>query len=102
MAEPSIHTPRAAGAEVQAAKAWHHRAVAADKHDVVGVLRSLLSQWEAGQPVGWDNATIPAYLEAMAAWLDSYQQAYVNTGRAVPGDGWTVFVAALQAAAFYE
>jgi len=46
--------------------------------------------------------TIPDYLEAMAAWLEGFEQVYVNTGRQVPTDGWTVFAGALQAAAIYE
>lgn len=48
---------------------------------------------------GWENSTIPAYLEAMAAWLEVYEQAYINTGRPVPADGWTVFAQAVRAAA---
>jgi hypothetical protein len=81
---------------------WQHFAVAADKHDVIEVLRRLLGQWDAGEPARWENATVPAYIEAMAAWLEGYEQSYINTGRAVPTDGWTVFAAALQAAAIYE
>jgi len=46
--------------------------------------------------------TVPAYIEAMAAWLESYEQVYINAGPSVPTDGWTVFAAALQAAAIYE
>jgi hypothetical protein len=76
--------------------------VAADKHDVIEVLRRLLGQWEAGEPARWENVTVPAYIEAMAAWLEGYEQVYINTGRQIPTDGWTVFAAALQAAAIYE
>ena len=46
--------------------------------------------------------TVPAYIEAMAAWLEGYEHVYINAGRAVPTDGWTVFAAAVQAAAIYE
>jgi len=46
--------------------------------------------------------TVPAYLEAMAAWLEVYEQALINTGRPVPEDGWTVFAKAVRAAAVYE
>lgn len=49
-----------------------------------------------------ENVTIPAYLEAMAACLDGYEQAYNNTGRTAATDGWSVFASALQAAAIYE
>jgi hypothetical protein len=74
----------------------------ADKDDVIEVLHGLLAEWSAAAPERWENLTIPAYLEAMAAWLEVYEQAYVNTGRQVPSDGWTVFAAALQAASIYE
>jgi hypothetical protein len=47
--------------------------VAADKLDVIEVLRWLLAQWESGAPARWENVTVPAYLEAMAAWLDGYE-----------------------------
>jgi hypothetical protein len=83
------------------ARTWQHFVVTTDKHDVVGVLHSLLAQWETG-PARWENVTIPAYIEAMAAWLEGYEHVYTNTGRPVPTDGWTVFAAALQAAAIYE
>ena len=72
------------------------------KEHVIEVLHGLLSEWHAGAPERWENVTIPDYLEAMAAWLEGFEQVYVNTGRQVPTDGWTVFAGALQAAAIYE
>ena len=81
---------------------WQHFRVAADKHDVIEVVHRLLAEWNAGTPERWQNVTIPAYLEAIAAWLDGYEHAYVNTGRTVPTDGWGVFASALQAAVIYE
>jgi hypothetical protein len=38
----------------------------------------------------------------MAAWLKEYEQSYINTGRPVPEDGWTIFAQAVRAAAVYE
>jgi len=38
----------------------------------------------------------------MAAWLEVYEQAFINTGRQVPEDGWAVFAHAVRAAAAYE
>jgi hypothetical protein len=73
-----------------------------DKETVIEVLLGLLAEWNAGTTKRWENVTIPAYLEAMAAWLEGFEQVYINTGRQVPSDGWTVFAAALQAAAIYE
>jgi hypothetical protein len=66
------------------------------------VLHALLAEWHAGAPKRWENMTIPDYFEAMAAWLEGFEQVYVKTGRQVPADGWTVFAAALEAAAIYE
>jgi hypothetical protein len=81
---------------------WEHFAVPAQKHDDIEVLQMLVAQWEAGAPERWENVTVPAYIEPMAAWPEHYEQAYINTDRAVPTDGWAVFAAALQAAAIYE
>lgn len=70
--------------------------------------RSLLyctSSFPSGalaRPTVGENWTIPEYLAAMAAWLELYEQAYINTERPVPADGWTIFAQALQAAAVYE
>jgi hypothetical protein len=72
------------------------------KEHVVEVLHRLLAEWDACAPTGWENVTIPDYLAAMAAWLEGFEQVYVNTGRPIPGDGWPVFAAALQAPAIYE
>lgn len=46
--------------------------------------------------------TVPAYLEAIAAWLEVYEQAFINRGRPVPEGGRTVFAKAVSAAAAYE
>ena len=72
------------------------------KFGVIAVLRQLVSDWRAGPPDHWENWTIPAYLEAMAAWLEVYEQAYINTERPIPTGGWTVFGQALEAAVAYE
>jgi hypothetical protein len=91
----TLPRPRASGL-------WQHFRVAAHKHDVIEVVYRLLAEWGAGTPERWQNVTIPAYLEAMAAWLDGYEHTYVNSGRTVPTDSRGVFASALQAAAIYE
>jgi hypothetical protein len=73
-----------------------------DKQQVIAVLEQLVSQWGAGPPADWENTSIPEYLEAMAAWLRSYERAYLNMGEPVPADGWAVFAQALRAAVIYE
>jgi hypothetical protein len=72
------------------------------REPVLAVIRDLRSDWENGQPDAWENWTIPQYLDAMGAWLEVYEQAYINNGQPVPNDGWAVFAAALRAGAFYE
>jgi hypothetical protein len=61
---------------------------------------SLDARSERGD--SWENVTLPAFLEAMAAWLRSYEHAYMNTGRPVPEDVWEVVAAAVRAATIYE
>jgi hypothetical protein len=72
------------------------------RDDVVATLRRLRNEWADGEPEGWKHWTIPGYLDAMAAWLEVFENAYTNSGRAVPTDGWEVFNAALNAAAICE
>jgi hypothetical protein len=72
------------------------------KSEVIAALRQLASEWRAGPPDDSENWTVPAYLEAMAAWLEVYEQSYVNSKRPVPANGWTVFAQAVRAAAVYE
>lgn len=91
------------GCVTTAANFWHDLIVSAEgKPEVIAALRQLVSEWRAGPPDGWENLTIPEYLEAMAAWLEVCEHAYINTGRSVPVDGWTVFAQAVRAAAVYE
>jgi hypothetical protein len=90
------------GCVTTAANFWHDLIVSAEgKPEVIAALRQLVSEWRAGPPDGWENWTIPAYLEAMAR-LEVYEHAYINTGRPVPVDGWTVFAQTVGAAAVYE
>lgn len=60
----------------------------------------LVDCFDVGVP-DWENATLPAYLEALAAWLRDSDGFYSNQGREVP-DGWRVMADALQAATNYE
>ncbi len=74
---------------------------------VLKTIYELLDDWKgpAHDPVpppDWENWTIPQFLEAMAAWLDVYEQAWRNRGEQPPTDGWVVFEAALRMGAYYE
>ena len=72
------------------------------RQEVIAALEQLRDEWAAGPPGRWENWTIPEYLGAMAGWLSSYEQAFVNSGQPVPADGWAVFAHAVRAAAIYE
>ncbi|MFE0255799.1 hypothetical protein [Streptomyces sp. NPDC059010] len=51
----------------------------------------------------WENADLPSFLEALAAWIDGADGWYSNTARELPAGGdWTFFARALQAATVYE
>jgi hypothetical protein len=78
-----------------------------DRDDVVATINRLLSDWTGPDhdpvpPQDWENWTIPQFLEAMSAWLGSYENAWVNRGEPPPTDGWVVFRHALEAGARYE
>jgi hypothetical protein len=66
-------------------------------------ITQLLSEWDGeSPPPSWENWTIPTFLEAMGAWLGSYENAWTNVGEVPPTDGWLVFAQALEAGARYE
>jgi hypothetical protein len=68
---------------------------------VLAAIEHLLVDCHDAQVPDWENATLPAYLEALAAWLRDSDGFYANQGREVP-DGWHVMADALQAATIYE
>jgi hypothetical protein len=65
-------------------------------------LEDLASEARSERRDSWENVTLPEFLEAMGAWLRSYEHAYINMGRPVPDDPWDVMAAALRAATVYE
>jgi hypothetical protein len=51
----------------------------------------------------WENQTLDSFLEAMARWIPSMNNAYRNTGRApVDQPTWRTFADILLAATIYE
>lgn len=65
---------------------------------IEGLRADLLSN--AGD---WENATLERYLEAMAAWVHSMDNAYKNTGRTFPNQpSWKMVAEILYAAKIYE
>ncbi|MET7845724.1 hypothetical protein ABZT45_45935 [Streptomyces sp. NPDC005356] len=72
------------------------------REDLAAFVRSLhRSHAEDGS--SWENADLPSFLEALAAWIDDADGWYSNTGREVPASGdWMFFARALRAATSYE
>jgi hypothetical protein len=71
---------------------------AADLVELITQMRSNL----IANPEDWENHTLGRFLEALAAWLDSFPAYYRNTGRAVPDPDWHFIAEALLAARIYE
>ena len=53
---------------------------------------------------GWENPDLGRYLDAMAAWLESADNCYRNTGRTIDSSkpSWQLFADILLAAKVYE
>ncbi|MEW2245918.1 hypothetical protein AB0907_01050 [Streptomyces sp. NPDC006975] len=74
----------------------------ASREDLAAFVRSLRRS-HAEDGGSWENADLPSFLEALAAWVDDADGWYRNTGRELPPDvDWTFFARALQAATVYE
>ncbi|MEU5707116.1 DUF7660 family protein [Streptomyces flaveolus] len=72
------------------------------REDLAAFVRSLHHS-HAEEGSSWENADLPSFLEALAAWIDDAEGWYSNTGRELPpGGDWTFFARALQAATVYE
>jgi hypothetical protein len=54
-------------------------------------------------PDGWENGSLPRYLEALAAWLHDMEGTYRNRGEALPEQpSWQTLGEILLAASIYE
>ncbi len=72
------------------------------RSDLVDFLHALRSNLE-GDPDGWENRSLDDYLDALARWLGSMEQLFINTGRPVPNDPtWQLMGRAVLAAKSYE
>lgn len=54
------------------------------------------------KPSGWENQTLPGFLEAMEAFVGSLDSYYMNRGENMPEINWNVFAVILEAASIYE
>ena len=71
------------------------------REEFVALVSKLGRGLEEGGP-HWENAALPAYLDALAAWVADSPGYYANRGEPVPSVDWQVFADALQAARSYE
>jgi hypothetical protein len=62
----------------------------------------LAYEWVDRQAPGWENVTVPDYVNALARWLHDSDGFYTNRGEEPPTDPWPVVRDALQAAVIYE
>ena len=70
--------------------------------DVAAFARSLLLDLKE-HPERWENADLPSYLEALAAWVEDMDGYYLNQGKPAPhGPSWQVMGDMLAAAGTYE
>ena len=65
-------------------------------------VRALTENLRA-HPSEWENATLPEFLEALAAWVEDLPGYFHNRGLAVPEPpDWRTFALVLSAARIYE
>jgi hypothetical protein len=74
----------------------------AGRDRLVASLQTLLAECADGPPPGWENTTLPRYLEALAGWLQGCEGYYANQGLPLPATGWEILRDALDAATVYE
>jgi len=74
-----------------------------DSREALAAFVRSLQRSHAEDGSSWENADLPSFLEALAAWVDDADGWYGNASRELPVSGdWTFFARALQAATIYE
>ena len=72
------------------------------RDDFVVFMRQLLRDWRQ-HPERWENASLEAYLEAIAAWVQDMDGYYGNRGKPMPKQlTWRGLGEILLAARVYE
>jgi hypothetical protein len=72
----------------------------AGRQKLLQAVEELQAELAAG--ADWENDTITRYLKGFGALLESIENAYLNTGREVPSDPWTVVTDVFRGARNYE
>ena len=70
--------------------------------DLAAFVEELAEGLRSGK-VMWENADLPSYLEAMAAWIADMDGYYANIGKSCPEEpSWRTLAEILLAASQYE
>jgi len=70
--------------------------------DFIGFLHTLRGQLQR-RPEEWENRDLPAYLDALTAWVEDMEGYYKNRGETVPDQPtWKTLGQILLAAKVYE
>ncbi len=70
-------------------------------NDLIAVITAMWSDLEAN-PESWENAELGVFLQAMASWLSTFPQVYVNLKEPIPEPDWKFVADCLRAARIYE
>ena len=65
------------------------------------MITALRSDLEAN-PEMWENPDLGRFLAAMAAWLSTFPQVYINLDKRIPEPDWKFVADCLRAARVYE
>jgi len=72
------------------------------REDLAAFVAELKADLDAN-PGDWENADLPSFLEAMAAWIQDMEGYYQNTGQNLSDlPPWKVLADVLMAARMYE
>ncbi len=71
------------------------------RNDLIAVITALWTKLES-DPESFENGDLGSFLVAMAAWLSSFPQSYINTGQPIPEPDWKFVADCLLAARVYE
>ncbi|MGW3342477.1 DUF7660 family protein [Nonomuraea rubra] len=73
------------------------------RQDLARFVAALAEAAESAESLDWENTTLPSFLEALAASIDSMDNAFRNRGEAVPEQpSWQLVGQMLYTATTYE
>ena len=79
-----------------------HASSVVSRDDFVGFVKAMGKDLR-DNPAAWQNATLEAFLEALAAWVEEMDGYFINQGKSVPVQpDWKIAADMLMAARTYE